>query len=118
MEDTVEPLASPEVRGVQRAKLIGVDGADAAAAHALRAAGEDWPQEIYNWLRTLPLHEAARKGDVPEAKKLLEAGADLIAHVATTSAVVRLRPFGATARQPSPAESSLCRLTALDDFRN
>ena len=33
----------------------------------------------YNWLRISPLHEAARKGDVPEAKKLLEAGADLTA---------------------------------------
>ena len=41
--------------------------------------GEDWPQEIYNWLRISPLHEAARKGDVPEARKLLEAGADLTA---------------------------------------
>ena len=32
-----------------------------------------------NWLRISPLHEAARKGDVREAKKLLEAGADLTA---------------------------------------
>ena len=38
---------------------------------------EDWPQELYNWLHISPLHEAARKGDVPKAKKLLEAGADL-----------------------------------------
>ena len=41
--------------------------------------GEDWPQEVYSWLRISPLHEAARKGDVPGAKKLLEAGADLTA---------------------------------------
>jgi ankyrin repeat protein len=41
--------------------------------------GEDWPQEAYNWLRISPPHQAARKGDVPEAKKLLEAGADLTA---------------------------------------
>jgi ankyrin repeat protein len=41
--------------------------------------GEDSPEEAHNWLRISPLHEAARKGDVPEAKKLLEAGADLAA---------------------------------------
>jgi len=41
--------------------------------------GEDWQTEVHNWLRISPLHEAARKGDVPEAKKLLEAGADLTA---------------------------------------
>ncbi len=41
--------------------------------------GEDWPQEAFSWLRISPLHEAARKGDVPQAKKLLEAGADLTA---------------------------------------
>ena len=41
--------------------------------------GEDWPKEPHNWLRISPLHEAARKGDVPEAKKLLEAGADMTA---------------------------------------
>ena len=40
---------------------------------------EDWPTRAHNWLRISPLHEAARKGDVPEAKKLLEAGADLTA---------------------------------------
>jgi ankyrin repeat protein len=44
-----------------------------------RHAGEDWPARALNWLRISPLHEAARKGDVPEAKKLLEAGADLAA---------------------------------------
>lgn len=38
---------------------------------------EDWPTQAYNWLRISPLHEAARKGDVKEAKKLLDAGADL-----------------------------------------
>jgi ankyrin repeat protein len=42
-------------------------------------AGEDWPQEAHNWLRISPLHEAARKGDVRDAKKLLDAGADLAA---------------------------------------
>jgi ankyrin repeat protein len=41
--------------------------------------GEDWPREVGNWLRISPLHEAARKGDVQEAKKLLDAGADLTA---------------------------------------
>jgi ankyrin repeat protein len=41
--------------------------------------GEDWPREAHDWLRISPLHEAARKGDVPGAKKLLEAGADLTA---------------------------------------
>jgi hypothetical protein len=41
--------------------------------------GEDWPARALNWLRISPLHEAARKGDVPEAKKLLESGADLTA---------------------------------------
>jgi ankyrin repeat protein len=38
---------------------------------------EDWPTGAHNWLRITPLHDAARKGDVAEAKKLLEAGADL-----------------------------------------
>ena len=42
-------------------------------------AGEDWPKEHQNWLRISPLHEAARKGDVREAKKLLKGGADLTA---------------------------------------
>jgi ankyrin repeat protein len=49
--------------------------------------GEDWPNETHNWLRISPLHEAARKGDVREAKKLLEAGADLTArdeHIRST----------------------------------
>jgi ankyrin repeat protein len=41
--------------------------------------GEESPEETENWLRISPLHEAARKGDVREAKKLLEAGADLTA---------------------------------------
>ena len=40
---------------------------------------EDWPTRAHNWLRISPLHEAARKGDVGEAKKLLKAGADLTA---------------------------------------
>jgi ankyrin repeat protein len=38
--------------------------------------GKDWPKEAPNWLRVSPVHEAARKGDVREAKKLLKAGAD------------------------------------------
>jgi ankyrin repeat protein len=42
-------------------------------------SGEDWPKAAHQWLRISPLHEAARKGDVEEAKKLLEAGADLTA---------------------------------------
>jgi ankyrin repeat protein len=41
--------------------------------------GEEWPARALNWLRISPLHEAARKGDLLEAKKLLEAGADLTA---------------------------------------
>jgi ankyrin repeat protein len=41
--------------------------------------GEDRPREAHNWLRISPLHDAARKGDVREAEKLLEAGADLTA---------------------------------------
>ena len=41
--------------------------------------GEKWPARALNWLRISPLHEAARKGDVHEAKTLLEAGADLTA---------------------------------------
>ena len=40
---------------------------------------EDGATRAHNWLRISPLHEAARKGDVREAKKLLEAGADLTA---------------------------------------
>jgi ankyrin repeat protein len=40
---------------------------------------EDWPTRAHNWLRISPLHEAARKGDVQQAKKLLKAGADLTA---------------------------------------
>jgi ankyrin repeat protein len=41
--------------------------------------GEDRPIETRHWLRISPLHEAARNGDVREAKKLLDAGADLTA---------------------------------------
>jgi ankyrin repeat protein len=40
---------------------------------------EDWPTRAHNWLRISPLHEAARKGDVREAKKLVKSGADLTA---------------------------------------
>ena len=42
-------------------------------------AGEDAPEEEGNWLRISPLHEAARRGDVREARRLLDAGADLTA---------------------------------------
>ena len=40
---------------------------------------EDWSTEAHNWLWITPLHHAARKGDVREARKLLDAGADLTA---------------------------------------
>jgi len=40
---------------------------------------EAWLTRAHNWLRITPLHEAARKGDVAEARKLLDAGADLTA---------------------------------------
>jgi ankyrin repeat protein len=40
---------------------------------------EDWSAQEHNWLRISPLHEAARKGEVAKAKKLLESGADLTA---------------------------------------
>ena len=40
---------------------------------------EDWSTRANNWLRISPLHQAAHKGDVAEAKKLLESGADLTA---------------------------------------
>ena len=40
---------------------------------------EEWPTQKHNWLRISPLHEAARKGDVKEAKTLLDSGADLSA---------------------------------------
>jgi ankyrin repeat protein len=41
--------------------------------------GEDWPTAMNAWLGISPLHQAARKGDVEEARKLLDAGADLTA---------------------------------------
>ena len=49
-------------------------------------SGEDQPEEE-NWLRISKLHEAARKGDVGEAKRLIKAGADLAArdeHIRST----------------------------------
>jgi ankyrin repeat protein len=49
--------------------------------------GEDWATATQSWLRISPLHKAARKGDLNEAKKLLEAGADLTArdeHIRST----------------------------------
>ena len=48
---------------------------------------DDWPAHEHNWLRITPLHEAARKGDLTEAKRLLESGADLTArddHIRST----------------------------------
>jgi ankyrin repeat protein len=51
-------------------------GAEPTTGHT----GEDWPKDAHNWLRISPLHEAARKGDLQEAKKLVDAGADLTAH--------------------------------------
>jgi ankyrin repeat protein len=39
--------------------------------------GEDRPNEARHWLGISPLHEAARNGDVSQAKTLLDAGADL-----------------------------------------
>ena len=50
-------------------------GAEPTKSHS----GEDWPEETHNWLHISALHQAARKGDIGEAKKLLEAGADLTA---------------------------------------
>jgi ankyrin repeat protein len=50
-------------------------GAEPAHEHT----EEDWSTQAHNWLRITPLHQAARKGDVREAKKLLAAGADLTA---------------------------------------
>jgi ankyrin repeat protein len=41
--------------------------------------GDEWPKEEYDWLRISPLHEAARSGNVKQARKLLAAGADLAA---------------------------------------
>ena len=57
------------------------------ATPAVERPGEDWPTHQHDWLRISPLHEAARKGDVDEARKLLDAGADLSArddHLAST----------------------------------
>jgi ankyrin repeat protein len=50
-------------------------------------ADEDWTDDAQNWLLISPLHQAARKGDVAQAKKLLDAGADLSArdeHLSST----------------------------------
>ena len=41
--------------------------------------GENGPKLAQHWLGISPLHEAARKSDLREATKLLEAGADLTA---------------------------------------
>lgn len=56
-------------------QLLLSHGATSTKGHS----GEDWAQTTQNWLRVSPLHKAARKGDVTEAKRLIEAGADLTA---------------------------------------
>jgi ankyrin repeat protein len=56
-------------------ELLLSHGATPAAEHT----DEDWPKDAHNWLRISPLHQAARRGDLKEAKKLLESGADLTA---------------------------------------
>ncbi|HEY3886186.1 MAG TPA: ankyrin repeat domain-containing protein [Vicinamibacterales bacterium] len=40
---------------------------------------EDWPSRAHDWLRISSLHHAARKGDLEDAKRLLDSGADLTA---------------------------------------
>ena len=48
---------------------------------------EDWPTNAENWLGITRLHEAARRGDVKHAKKLLDSGASLTArdeHIRST----------------------------------
>jgi ankyrin repeat protein len=40
---------------------------------------EAWSTRTHNWLRISPLHEAACKGDLREATKLLDSGADVTA---------------------------------------
>jgi ankyrin repeat protein len=54
-------------------QLLLAYGATPTEGHA----GEDAPREPHSWLHISPLHDAARKGDVAEAAKLLRAGADL-----------------------------------------
>src|SRR4030095_8755678 len=49
------------------------------ARHAPEHTDEDWPPGAPNWLRISPLHEAARRGDLKEVEKLVEAGARLTA---------------------------------------
>ena len=49
--------------------------------------GKDWATETQTWLGVTLLHKAARDGDVPKAKALLQAGADLTArdeHIRST----------------------------------
>jgi len=49
------------------------------ATPAQEGREEDWSRGAHDWLRISPLHHAARKGDVREAKKLLDSGGDLTA---------------------------------------
>ena len=56
-------------------QLLLSHGAKPAPEHT----DQNWPKDANNWLRISPLHEAARKGDLNEAKRLLESGADLTA---------------------------------------
>jgi ankyrin repeat protein len=56
----------------------------------------DWPADAHNWMRISPLHDAARKEDVRQAKKLLDAGANLNArdqHLRSTP-LARAAKFG------------------------
>lgn len=64
------------------------------AAPRQEGGDEDWPTRAHNWLGISPLHQAARKGDVGEAKKLLKAGADLTAR----DEHLRSTPLGWAAR--------------------
>ena len=55
------------------AELLLSYGATSTMSHA----GEDLPAAPANWLHISPLHDAARRGDVEAAEKLLAAGADV-----------------------------------------
>jgi ankyrin repeat protein len=67
---------SREFRPNKRIEALLVSyGATPTSSHG----GEDWPAEPQHWLGITPLHQAARRGDVRGAKRLLKAGADLTA---------------------------------------
>jgi hypothetical protein len=94
----------PELSSIARRILDAIVFANPTKGHT----GEDWPAHALNWLRTSPLHEAARKGDVPEAKKLLGAGADLTAR----DEHLRSTPLAWAAKFVSSRCSSPCSDTA------